>query len=748
MNGKSLRKHATSIVLVTAALGLGAYVWLVDRDKPSTGETEARKDNLLPILRRDDITEIAIEHDGHKATIVRRDEGDAGDFMFFLVEGDAKADDAAYADQVSVERLLQALEFATRLRKMEGDFDRKAAELEPPNTKLTVRMGSITYLVGIGGEAKMPAGARYAELEGEGVFVIPRAQAEELIRPIDAYRTRRIIPYTSTQLASIEVKSEQGTTRIARGSWGGFLVDNVPGKPRVSQVVFDRMLSAFADATAERFVEAAAANKAVAEAKNTVQLTFVPKEGERAELTLGGACPEQGGAAPANSKLVVLVRKTPTPLYACVPSSVLTDLQMPAIAFAERRAFTTNPENVESIEVTRGDATLELIRKGSGWHVRKPEDREIPSEDVAGYLFGLLSIEGTIVAEPDASKLGLDAPRGTVTLRQPELDAKKVEPQVIEIGAEMKSETGTALALRRKEDGVVLLVPLEADRLLQPTTTLIRSTELLSVSAQRVQKIDVTWSDGLGQVLERDGAGFEMQKPKGYEVDAPLAADLFDAVSRLKAERWVADRDDGSFGLQKPALRLAFEFKDKKSEEKRVLLFGAPTADGRYARWEPDTGVFVLPRSLDMALRTWVIDRSGFMVDPNVVRSVSIRSGSRELRIMAKGNVWETAKGSGIELPPHSLARIQQALIEMRPEGAVHIGAAKADEGMTKPLLRIEVDPLPEARRPKVVITIGRGDVWRTMNVYYARRQGTDATFAIAQSKIRTILELVAPVEP
>jgi hypothetical protein len=59
------------------------------------------------------------------------------------------------------------------------------------------------------------------------------------------------------------------------------------------------------------------------------------------------------------------------------------------------------------------------------------------------------------------------------------------------------------------------------------------------------------------------------------------------------------------------------------------------------------------------------------------------------------------------------------------------------------PLLRIEIDYLPEMGRPKAVLDIGLGDVWRSMNVHYARKQGLDATFGIAQSKIRRVLELL-----
>ena len=739
--GARLRKHATSLVLVAAALGLGVYVW-VDQDRPTTAETEARKANLLPVVRRDDIREIVIEQGDEKATIQRRDTGDAGDFMYHLIEGGSKPEEAAFADQIAVERLIQALEFAAPLRKLEDDFDVKSVGLAPPRVGLTVHMGSITYRIGVGDEAKTPAGSRYATLEGQGVFVIPGTSAADLMRPIDAYRTRRILPYLSSELAAIELESGQGSLRIDRGPWGGFRVDSAAGKPRVSQPVFDRMLRAFADASAERFLEASVADRAVDQAKRKVRMVLIPKAGPRAELVLGGACPTTGDAANAEdapAKMVVIVRKAPTPLHACVPSSVLEDLEVTPASLVDRRALRSSADEVEELQVVRGNATLELARRESGWHARKPEDRDIPSEDVAGYLAALLAVEGVVQAEVDEAKLGLSPPRATLTLRQPSLDTIEVPPQVLEIGGEVPTDEGLALAVRRKEDGVVLLVPASTAPLFEPSTTRIRSTELLKVNAQRMQRVEVERADGPRQILQRKGPGFSMEEPKGHLVDASLAADLFDAVSRLRTERWVADRDDGSFGLATPAVSVRLAFEGEKGEEKRTLILGGETPEGRYARWEPDTGVFVLSRALETTLRTYAIDRLVFMVDPSEVRSLTARAGDRDVRVGVTGDSWRSQGGSLHPMPEAQIARLRQALSELRAEGVVHLGAARPEEGFSKPLLRVEVES--SLRKGKTVFVIGHGDVWRTMSVYYARREGIDATFAIAQSKVKPLIE-------
>jgi len=751
MNVEMLRKHATSFVLVAAALGLGLYVWLVDWDAPSTAELEARAGRLLPVMKRDEIQKIDFDLDGRKTSLVARKQGDAGERRFYFVPDGTPDQDAPLADEASVRELVRALDHARRLRKVEGDFDRKGAGLEPPQLRVTVHLPSASYRLAVGNEAKMPPGSRYVELAGEGVFVIGKEPARALSRPVAAYRSRRVIPYTASKLASWQIQRAQGTIQLDRGSWGGFRVDNLPAKPRVSAPMYNRLLQALADATAARFVPAKPAQEAQDRAGDKIGLVFVPKQGPRSEVTIGGACP--GNEGPGNEgpgapypNLVVLSRNEPSPLHACVPSSVLADLSVPAAALADRRAFATSADQVEAMEIERGGDVLELIRKGSGWHVRKPEDREIPTSDVAGFLDALLAIEGTIVADPDLAGLGFEPPRGKVTVKSPELAKEKLPPQVVQIGGPTESDAGPALALRRKQDGVVLIVPAAADRLLRASTTLIRSTKLVDVSAQRVRRVEVTGPDGLHQIVARDGAGFDMVEPSGYGVDGSLAVHLFESVGRMKAERWVADHDDGSFGLHEPALELRFEVAGRGDDEgeTRTMLLGGPTVEGRYATWINEAGVFEVSRTLVQTLRTWVLDRSGFMVDPNEVQSLTMRAGDRSLRIQASGETWQSAAGSGLQLPPESLSRIRRHLIDMSAEGTVHLGPPKPDEGMDEPALRMTLTRRPEMQPRTVEMTIGRADVWRNMNVYYARRKGTNATFAIAKSKVRPILDVLA----
>ena len=80
----------------------------------------------------------------------------------------------------------------------------------------------------------------------------------------------------------------------------------------------------------------------------------------------------------------------------------------------------------------------------------------------------------------------------------------------------------------------------------------------------------------------------------------------------------------------------------------------------------------------------------------------------------------------------------RRELGQLRAEGVVHLGAARAPEGFATPLLTVVVQLAPvTAGGParSLRFFIGKGDSSRETSVFFARREGVDATFAIAQGK-------------
>lgn len=729
-----LRKHATTIALLALAAGLGAFV-IIDRTGPTTSEKEQRKDNLLPVIRRQDLREIVIEHGSQTARIARRLGSDPHDDSYTLTTGTPPVEHSADAQAVS--RLLQSLEFATKLRPVDAAVSPDVTGLEQPRARLTVDMGAVRYAIAVGSPAASPAGAVYVQVQDAGAFVVPGSFASDVLQPIDTYRSRQVLPYLASDLRELEIAGAGATRRFVRGPWQGFRLDDQQG-PRVNRAVFDEVLNAFASLNAERFLGEDEARKALDQAGHQVHLTMVPTDGAKpkASLKLGGACPTR--SKPDSRPLVVVLRTTPTPMAACVPAFVLDALSMPRDAFIDRKLFDARIDEVEQIKVERGDQKLELARIADGWRVRAPAEQQLTPKEGEGYVSSLLDIEGQVVAGA-----ALKNPAGLVAITIPSGPGEAQPEQRVELGA--GSDAG--LLVRREQDGVVLkLSPVHA-QLLQPTATLLRSKSLLDVSPLAIQKVHVESAQGPSQVLVRRDSGFELEAPTGFQVDTPMAADLFEMLASLQAERWVADNDIGLFGLQKPRMRVRLQLQADAGPTTRELVVGsqAPSGDS-YGRWENEPGVFELHARVIEQLSTYALDRSVFVLDPSEVRAVRLKSRKREVQLERSHGQWK-AKADA-QLPQHSIDRLIQALAHLRAESALHLGSAHPDEGFKDPSVEITFTKQEhDGQLKQVRLVVGRRDVWRNMNVFYARRDGIAATYVMASSRVQPILDVMTTQE-
>jgi hypothetical protein len=292
----------------------------------------------------------------------------------------------------------------------------------------------------------------------------------------------------------------------------------------------------------------------------------------------------------------------------------------------------------------------------------------------------------------------------------------EVSTETVELGQPVP---GGAIYARRKVDGAILKLAPESAEALVPSSFSLRSLKVIDEPSAEVRRIAVDGGKVRQTIRRSSGGEITMDEPKGMSVDAGLASQLVEALSSLRADRWVADIDDGSFGFAEPKAKYELEV----GERKIGLEVGRETSGGAFARRTDQPGVFVLPVAVQRAIETWVIDRSFFMIDPQEVAQIKL----------------------GTTTPPaDKVETIKNTLATLRTEGVVHLGAARKEEGFDKPLLRLSIQTArANAPAPTTVkLTVGRGDVWRDTSIFYARREGVDATFAIAQSKIKPLLDL------
>ncbi len=733
MSSPFRRQQIVNAVLLGSALALIVLVFAT-RSKVTTSEEEARSNNLLQVYREDDVTRLRFERKDGSFTLGRDKTDDSGVNTWSLTEPVRES-----AEPFSVQKLLGTLEFSSALRRIKPEeVNRAAFGLDSPELVIHVDMADIKYRLRVGAEAASPKGARYLEVAGEGapgksIVLVSKSLVDELDLKLDAFRERYVMPYLSNLLDRLSIEDALGTRKLRHAEWrDGFRFDGMLGDARANRAAVDRMLAQFARTRANRFIDPGEAEKAL-RAGQTVKVTMTP-----AAKTSPVGVVEVGGTCPGSDEDVVALRSQPDRVAACVPKGVLSGLTIPADGLVDRTLFWIRPDEVEGFDLEQGDSRLSLDRKESGFIMRAPGEGAVDAEAGNARLEAILRAVGVIVEAPDRKQLGLDPPHGRVVMRGIATEGSKPAEETVTLSA--ATWDGRVYA-ERKHDGIVLELGREAARALVADSALVRSRTILDLPIADVARVEI---DGTpSQIVVRGESGvLSLSSPPGFQIDAGLGLELCDAARRLSADRWVADKDDGSFGLEPPSLRARLSIRKDGRLEDHVLRLGRPTASGYYASMDGDPGVFVIPRRLHETLTTLVVDRSVLMMDPAVTTKVTLELPDRAVVLERRGEEFVEAS-AGEPLSADAIHKIVDTLSALRAEAAVDIGPARPEQGLERPILtvRIQREAGHAERPPATVFHVGAGDSWRGISIHYARAEGIPATYAVARSNVRALLD-------
>lgn len=726
------RQKVGNLVLIAVALGLVVTV-LATAGSVTTSERDRRSLNVMTAWREDEITRIAIERGDDELVLEREAAPDGGDETWQMT-----APYREEADPFAMQKLIGTLQYASWARQIKPEeVDRAAFGLDGPRMVVHVDMGDIHYRLRLGKDAVQPPGSAYLEVTGEGVpekriVIIEKGLIDELDVKADDFRGRYVMPYLSPVLKRLTIEGKDSAVRLRRAEWDGWRFDGMLDDARIDRQALDRVLVQFAK-TVDTFVDPGKAEQAL-EGAETITVELFPKRAElgKGEVVFGGRCPER-------EEEIVALRKKPDRLAGCLPGSVFAALSTPAEALVDRSLFYLRPDEVETLTVVEGDKKLVLDRKNEGFVMREPREAEVDAEAGNERIESIVRATGRLVPNADAEELGLAPPHGTITLSSVAAHEDEIQKETVLLSA--PDDEGIVYALR-KQDGQVLELMSEAARSLKADASLVRSRTLLDRPLSDMAEVEVVGGPAAELVRRSEGGSYTLDKPKGYAADAGLATELMDALRTLTADRWVADADDGTFGLGDPSLRVRILLRgeDKGAETERVLLVGRRARSGFYATFEDDPGVFVIPRRVHEVLTTLPLDRTVLTVDPTVVARITLDTPDSSVTLDRHGGQFVQSSGSE-QLSSAAIQRIVDALQVVRAQAAVHLGPPRPEEGLAEPLLRVSADRVPGhgTLPPRTAWRIGAGDSWRGVSVHYARAEGVDATYVVPRSLVQEI---------
>lgn len=511
------------------------------------------------------------------------------------------------ADQAAVERLLTTMEFATAVRTVSEGADLGFAA---PRASGTVTMGTLVARFVLGGTSPRPDGSSYFRVEGERPIVVSKELTEALLQGVDVYRDRSVVPYLSIDLARFSVSR-------AASPGGGFTLERIDerafrvAEQRVaaSRDAVESVWSALAEMRAESFPKDADVERLMASPRMTI--TMKPKDGRpEAVLVVGDACP-------GHPEDVIVLRKAPTHAAACAPKGAINALESAPSTLADRKPFSFRVDEMEEVRLEAfagGEKPIEFARKGSGFHLREPEDRDLSSEEA--------DAASELLARIDKVAADSVAPRSSASF---EAMARAVvrgggRDETIEVG---RADAEGRVPLHRVRDDALLFTSRFVGRWLVPRKTSLASRVLLG-DTRRVTRMLVAC--GVRQELVDDGAGFRLVSPVGYETDAS-ARELSEALTRGRVEAWIADADDGTFGLETDACRVVLSFADGHAPA--AVRFGAEANGAVCGSVEGQSPVFIASKALrDLAKKIYV-SRASLRFDAATISRVRVSIDGR-----------------------------------------------------------------------------------------------------------------------
>lgn len=705
----NLKQHIGSIFFLVAATASAVYGAVSERGARRDGEgSEVNERRAFPNFDRAVLVGIELEREGSRLVLVRDKPSDP----FRMTSPTAAATDAS-----SVDQLIGALELATVFTRVPGKPD-ESSDASGSRVTGTLNLGTKKVHFVLHGRAPVPEGAAYLDVDQTGTVVVGRELASELARSFDAYRDRALVPISSSDVAHFEVRNASGTLSVDRLDEASFrFAATQPSAPsmRVTREVTDRWLSAVPELRAVTFASAADEASVTSATARPLSISIVTRGGQTFALRFGGPCP-------ADPDDVIAILDAPLHVAACVPKVIAEAFDVsPAMAVDGRLFFARADESAEISLEAVGGPELSLARVGSGFRQRRPDARDLDSDDsdAASLLVGrVVSVTGAPVpalASGDAAHVVLRAAIARVGSEVTE----RIE--VVTVGP-------NAYAKRLSDGGWLSLTP-AALRALEPPPGGIHSESLLphSFSPDGVTRLSIRCGAGpVASLVKESGAFvFESAPPSNVAlahlpVDGARVLELLELLGKTRA-RQVIRAEDVPASKDGCAVSVGFVGDGGASEASMTLrpAAAAPSTNGALAA---SSDVYAqLANQHDALLLSDALYRD--VTEPLVDRGAIAWSGDLErgdsLRIVAKGK--------GVD--PDE-AKLKAALRELRASHVERLGPAAPDE-FASTLLELRVSAEPNEGGPAAPAVTYRVARSKTPGELLVRRSDLEATFRL-----------------
>lgn len=431
-----MRGLRSTIALLVALIGLGAYIYFVTWKQPEGGDAASKQEKVFAALESDTIEEVKIKSDKGETTTVRKENG----------AWQVTQPVSAKADEANVSGITSGLGQINVVRVIdENPTDLKDYGLTTPRIEIDFKAsGDKDYRRLLIGE-KSPTGSdMFAKRNDEKkVFLIPAFQETTFNKGTFDLRDKTVLRFDREKVDGVEVTAGGKTLAVAKdgGEWKITKPLQVRGDFGSVEGLIGKLQSA-------QMKSIAANDPAPADLKkfgfDKPDATVNVNAGSaRATLVVGGKA-EDG---------TIYVRDMSKPMVMTVESTLVDDLKKGADDYRRKDVFEFRAFNADRVEITRNGQPVVFEKvKGQGdnpqdkWRRASPNAADVDKDKVDSLLSRLSNMRAASFVE-STTNTGLDKPAMTLHVK---FDDGKKEERVTfgrsgdEVYASRPNEPGAA----------------------------------------------------------------------------------------------------------------------------------------------------------------------------------------------------------------------------------------------------------------------------------------------------------------
>jgi hypothetical protein len=574
-------KLSTTLVLLAIAIGLGIFVWILDRRSP--GNRAHARSAYLVDLDRNDVTQLEIENGDTKTRLQKTSDG-----------WRLTAPMADRADPKVIDTLLYSAQFLKRDDSITnlGKGDQKRNYLKQfgvLRSRLILRcLGKQTHVeLQFGGETAVE-GSCYVRVDSKDDVFVTEDDLKNLVsKPPDFFRDHELTPFLAPEIDRIVLTQAAGEIELTRqrDQWQ---IER-PIKARASQAAVSRMLKKISETPVLQFQDEEAGGEFEAETSPSAISLF------SGQSKVKIAC----GAPVSNQPGHIYVRVSDRPSTFIVDENLAQTLDQRPNDLRDRKIMRLNPDLIDRITInTKGQPSAQLSRKEGRWVISSQSDA-LADTDAVNHLFNTLNSNDVsrFVSDSasDLTSYGLDAPSLEFAFSSyssentAEENAGETRLATLAIG---RAEDETYFARVEEEPYIVALSKRIIDQL--PTNDFsFRSHEILNLPRTDLASVEIT-RKGTTVVLTRTAKGqWVVAGENGGQNDLAIQTFL-NTLSGLQAVAWVSEKS-----LPAEPTEETIVIHRKSEPQSIVLQIGEKAPEGdEYATISTLPGTFLI-RSLD-----------------------------------------------------------------------------------------------------------------------------------------------------